>query len=53
MSTFILTRDDVRTDLHPRMWQDICDELGVTPDPDGYPDEIEVTLASRDQETRP
>lgn len=49
--TFTLTRDDVRTDLHPNLWEDLCDALGHEPkgtyatDEDyraAYPDELEV-----------
>ena len=42
--TYMLARDDVRTDLHPRIWEDICDSLGVGPqeeaDVDAYPEMI-------------
>ncbi len=44
MQTFLLSRDDVRTELHPRMWEDICDALGIGPDTYGdYPENIEIT----------
>lgn len=47
MPTFYLNRDDIRTDLHPRLWEDICDALGIEPDGDDYPGEIEVRAVRR------
>ena len=50
MTTFVLSRDDIRSDLHPRMWEDLCDALGQEPaDPrDGYPDEITIRAVQPD-----
>lgn len=48
-----LSRDDFRTNLHPNLWEDICDQLGVGPKCDCphcdyhfYPETIEV-MATR------
>lgn len=44
----ILTRDDFNNSLHPRMWEDLCDDLGLDPvfHDSPYPDEISVLVQS-------
>ena len=43
----VLSRDDIRNQLHPRLWEDRCDQLGVGPKPDGrYPEELQILTRS-------
>lgn len=47
MKTLLLNREDVRTDLYPNFWENICDDAGLTPKgPDArYPNAILITIA--------
>lgn len=48
MKTISLDRDDIRTDLHPRLWEDICDQLGIGPargHDDIYPESVVIYVA--------
>ncbi len=42
MKTIILDRNDIRTELHPFMFDEICEELGIDPK---STDIIELTVA--------
>lgn len=48
MKTIILSRDDFRTDLHPFIWEEMLEELGIDlPESrDDYPDMVFVQVAS-------
>lgn len=48
MKTIILTRDDINNPLHPTMWEQLCEELGLDPkcDCEGWPEQIEIKVAS-------
>lgn len=48
MKTIILDRADINNPFHPRMWEMLCDDLGLGPTCDcgTYPDEIELKVAS-------
>ena len=42
--TFILSREDVNTDVHPFLWYEILESLGIDlpDDIDDYPDQVEI-----------
>lgn len=46
MNTLYLAREDFRTDLHPRLWEEICEQFGFEPtrDCDDYPETLELVV---------
>lgn len=48
MKTIILAREDINNPIHPYLWEQLCEELGLEPkcDCQDYPETITLTVAA-------
>lgn len=46
-TTVVLSSEDVANPLHPTLWQEICEQLGLKPLPSGqWPTELQIATRS-------
>lgn len=52
MQTLVIDRADINNPLHPSLWENMCDDLGLAPacKCEDYPDRIVVTVSKAERD---